>query len=416
MKRIAMISYHTCPLSSVEGKETGGMNVYVLELSKKLVELGYAVDVYTRDQDDSKEKIVQVTSNFRVIHLKAGPQTNIPKKNIEQFLPEFVNSFFSYTKKEHLTYDVIHCHYYLSGLAGLSLQKKLQKKTPLITTFHTLALMKNLVARTEDETESQERIDAEMKLIQNSQAIVSPSHADALYLEYLYQCPKEKIFIIPPGVNKGIYTPMDKTLAKKHIDVDKNTKLVLFVGRIEPLKGIDLLLYSIKIITQKHPKCPVNLLIIGGDTSQRKELWSYELQKLEELRSILHLTTAVTFLGRRKPEELPYYYNSADVAVMPSHYESFGMSALEAMSCGTPVITTDVAGISGLELTNEKHKNLLITTSNNPLLLAAKIHTFLTNEKLRHKISKQLVNTTEKFDWKYIAQKVNTLYQTLIYQ
>lgn len=411
MKRIAMISYHTCPLSSTEGKETGGMNIYVLELSKQLAKMGYLVDVYTRDQDDSKEKIVQVTPNFRVIHLKAGPQATIPKKELEPFLSEFVESFFTYTQQEKLTYDTLHCHYYLSGLAGLSIQEKLHQKTPLITTFHTLALMKNLVARTEDEKESQQRIDDEMMLIKKSQIIISPSTTDAHYLEYLYLCPKEKIVIIPPGVNKTIYKPLSKVLARKYIVVENNTKLVLFVGRVEPLKGIDVLMYAMKILTQRYPSCDINLLIIGGDTSQKKELWSYELQKLEELRHTLDLASSVTFLGRRKPEELPFFYNSADVVVMPSHYESFGMSALEAMSCGVPVITTDVTGISSLELTDEKHKNLLITTSNNPLLLASKMHTFLTNETLRNKVSKELIHATEKFDWKYIAEKVSTLYK-----
>lgn len=411
MKRIAMISYHTCPLSAQEGKETGGMNVYVLELSKQLASLGYTIDVYTRDQDDSKEKIVTVAPNLRVIHLTAGPKKNIPKKNLNSYLPEFAENFATFTQKENLDYDILHCHYYLSGLIGILINEKRQKKLPLITTFHTLALMKNLVARSIDEKESQERIEAEMLLVKQSNMIISPSTTDAYYLTYLYHCPKEKIAVIAPGVNTDIYKPIDKKVAKEKIGMEKDKKLVLFVGRIEPLKGIDILLYAFKILTVRYPHLPICLLIIGGDTSEKRELWSYELQKLEEVRQTLGITQTVKFLGRRKPEELPLYYNGADVVVMPSHYESFGMTALEAMSCGTPVITTDVAGIT--DITNNKHKNLLITTSNNPLLLSSKIHTFLTNKKLSEKISRDLVKAVKQYDWTHIADMVSVLYERL---
>lgn len=413
MKKIAMISYHTCPLSYEEGKETGGMNVYVFELSKKLAAMGYMVDVYTRAQDEISPKIVEVHENFRVIHLVSGPQKSVSRKDLSQYIPEFVENFLDFCHKENLSYDMFHCHYFLSGLIGLSLNDKLSRRIPISMTFHTLALMKNLVARSDEEKESFQRIDAEKLLVQKADCIISPSRADALSLQYLYGCERSKITIIPPGVDTHTYTPSDKEIAKEHIGLSKNQKLIVFVGRIEPLKGIDTLLYALKILKTKCPHLPINLFIIGGDMSQQKELWSDELKKLEVLRSTLDLTTAVSFVGRKKPEELPTYYNSADVVVMPSYYESFGMTALEAMACGTPVITTDVAGI--VDITNEKHKNLLITTSNNPLLLATKIRTILQSPTLAKRISKELVTTIQIYDWRYIAEKISQAYERVMY-
>src|SRR6185437_7880469 len=140
---------------------------------------------------------------------------NIPKKDLTSFLPEFAESFFTFMQKESLHYDILHCHYYLSGLIGILINEKINKELPLITTFHTLALMKNLVARNIEETETQERIAAEMLLVKESNRIVSPSTADAYYLEYLYHCPKEKISVIAPGVNTDIFKPLDKYFAKK---------------------------------------------------------------------------------------------------------------------------------------------------------------------------------------------------------
>src|SRR3989339_793855 len=172
-KRIAMISFHTCPLAYLEGKETGGMNVYVLELSKALVKKGYQVDIYTRIQDLISPEIVNLNANLRVIHLKAGPKKAIDKKLWPELVGVFSNSLNKYIKKNHLAYDIIHAHYYLSGLIALKIVKQNKHKIPLVMTFHTLALMKNLVARNNREKESKLRISAEFKLIQQSDHITA---------------------------------------------------------------------------------------------------------------------------------------------------------------------------------------------------------------------------------------------------
>lgn len=401
-KAVAMISFHTCPLASQEGKETGGMNVYVLELSKELAKSGFCVDVFTRSQEQKQPKIVSLSPNLRVIHLLAGPERFVPKKQLLYYIPEFVKNCYTFIKEQHLTYDLVHCHYYLSGLAGLEIIK--EHNLPLVITFHTLALMKNLVARDELEKEEKERVDAEFLLTKKAQKIIAPSESDKNYLQYLYNVLPEKITVVAPGVNTNIFKPIDKKEAKRFIGADLKHKIVLFVGRLEPLKGIDVLLYAIKILLVKK-RLPLCLWIVGGDAAQKYQ--SRELGKLENLRKLLHLTTVVKFLGQRPQSKLPYYYNSSEVVVIPSHYESFGIVALEAMACGVPVITTNVSGVAGL--IDEKHQSL-ITSVNNPLLLAEQIEFLLTNKKSHKKISAEILKNVRDLKWTNTAKNIIKVY------
>lgn len=411
LRQVAMISFHTCPLASQEGKETGGMNVYVLELSKQLSRLGIAVDAFTRSQDDEQPHVVQVDPLFRVIHVPAGPESPVPKKQLLQYLPEFVRNYRRFVEEQGIEYDVLHCHYYLSGLAGLDIAQQAPNRAPLVMTFHTLALMKNLVARNEVERETQERIDAEFRLVRAVDKIIAPSESDRSYLHYLYQAEADQVEVIPPGVDVAHFKPMHRPAAKALLGVHPNEHLILFCGRIEPLKGIDMLLYAMKVLVVKNPALKVCLWIIGGDVSQQPGQWSRELQKLEELRHLLDLTTVVHFAGQQAQEILPVYYNAADVVVMPSHYESFGMVAAEAMACSTPVITTNVAGVSSL--IDDQH-NLLITSVNNPLLLAAQMELLLANPQKYDAIREEVYQKVQDLNWQTIAGKIVALYQAAL--
>jgi D-inositol-3-phosphate glycosyltransferase len=404
--RVAMISYHTCPLAAQEGKETGGMNIYVLSLAKELAKKGIQVDVFTRAQDVTNPLIVQVTENFRVIHIPAGPMAALPKKEILDFIPEFSQKVIKFADQQHISYDVIHNHYYQSGLVGDEL-RKLWPAIPQVITFHTLALMKNLVARTEAEKESTFRIQTEMELIKIADTVISPSESEREYLKYLYDAAAEKIEVVQPGVDRTLFHPIDKVEAKRLIGADPKHRLLMFVGRIEPLKGIDMIMYALKILSKRNPQAEVCLWIVGGDTSDRLDNWSAELKKLEKLRSVLNLETAVKFVGQKNQDDLAYYYNAAELVVMPSHYESFGMSALEAMACGTPVVTTNVSGIS--DLMDEEHSHLL-TSVNNPLLLSEQIEDLLMKPELLKKYSQKMSREVSHLSWADTAQKMMKIY------
>lgn len=413
IQRIAMFSVHTCPLASEEGKQTGGMNVYVLELSKELAKKSYQVDVFTRAQDNTLPEIVNVCPGFRVIHLKMGPEGSIPKKELIGYINDFVTSFGEFIKNENISYDIFHCHYYLSGMAADLIKKNYNLNIPVIITFHTLALMKNLVARTESEKEDDQRIDAEKYLIKNTDAIIAPSESDREYLKYIYEAPADKIYVVTPGVDTSLFKPIDKTIAKIFIKADPDHKIILFVGRIEPLKGIDVLMYAVKIILEKNPDFKICLWIAGSDTNGMENTKSEELERLEKLKKTLNILTVVKFVGQIYQKNLPYYYNSSEVVVIPSHYESFGMAALESMACGIPVITTNVSGISGI--LDQKHEPL-ITSSNNPLLLASQIEYLLKNQKAHETFGKEILSKVQDLDWSNISNQIIDIYQNLILQ
>ena len=405
---LAVFSLHACPLASQEGKETGGLNVYVLETAKELAKLEYRIDMFTRSQDARQPYVVNVSPNVRVIHLVAGPEKPIPKRENLPLIDIFVKAFFDFAKKENLSYDLLHGHYYFSGLAGLKVRKKLE--IPLIMTFHTLALMKNLVGRTTDEKEEEYRINAELELVQKADCLIATSDSDRAYLKYLYNAPEEKISVATPGVDTKLFSEIPQLEAKKEIGARAEHKIILAVGRIEPLKGFDSLLFALKILLVRNPqlKNQLCLWIVGGDTSEPPALWSKELKHLETLRRQLGITTSVKFVGREPQKRLPYYYSAAGVVVMPSHYESFGLVALEAMACGRPVIASNVTGVSSLIGTK---RGKLITSVNNPLLLADQIEDLITNRGKFTQVKEKLKKEAEKHTWTKTARKMDRVYK-----
>lgn len=394
-KRIAVVSYHTCPLSDSEGGEIGGLNVYVLEICRQLAEKGLIIDIFTRSQNKNNQRIVEVSNNLRVIHLVAGEEKKIDKKKLIPYLSEFLMNMHDFIDKHKIIYDLVYAHYYLSGIIGLQIKKKY--RIPLFVTFHTLALMKNLVARNESEREDNKRIESELLLVQKADKIIATSILDAKYLTTLYDCPESKIAVLTPGVNLKTFSPQDKIKAKKIIGAKTKRKLILYVGRIEPLKAIDVLLYAMKILLEDNPQIQLSLWILGGDTRGK----SNELKRLEELRKLLNISTEVAFVGRKHQKELPNYYNASEIVILPSHYESFGIVALEAMSCGVPVITTDTAGIASLFA----KESVLITSANNPLMLAKKIKNLLTDKDEYSKVSHEVLEKSAKLSWRNSADK-----------
>ncbi len=430
--KIAQILYHTCPLASEEGKESGGANVYVLKLSEELAKKGIRVDMFTRSEDEKTKKIIELNKNLRLIHLKAGPEKTLPKKSLIEFIPEFVENMIKFvvtnqwpvttTKNQNVSpfpYSILDCHYFMSGLTALELEKQVINvvtghwpvtATKKIITFHTLGLIKNLVARSPSETAGETRIQEEQKLVQKSDAIIAPSKNEADYLHFLYGADKNKIKIISPGYDPTIFKSIDKISAKKRIGACQDHKIILFVGRIEPLKGIDSLLFATKIAFEKY-KTQFCVFIIGGEKNTDPQKTSNTMKKLNDLRGKLNLHTSVKFISQVSQHELVNFYNAADVVVMPSHYESFGMAALEAMACETPVIVTETAGISGVLENN--HKSIIISAGN-PLLLAEKINHILKNEKYHQKLSEEIKKTINNLTWSKTAEEIIKIYSGLI--
>jgi D-inositol-3-phosphate glycosyltransferase len=409
--RAAMISYHTCPLATLGGKDTGGMNVYVRDLARELGRHGVGVDVYTRSQDEHVPHVLHdLGFGNRIVHVPAGPETPLPRDRLQDHLDPFVEGVLSFAQSRDLHYDVIHAHYWLSGLAGLELRRRWGP--PLIQMFHTLGEMKNRVARSADEHSPPERIEAERKLLREADRVVAATQAELAQFQWLYQVDTSRVVVIPPGVDTGRFYPIHPDEAKEFVGIPAGNRLILFVGRIEPLKGIDTLLEAMSLLERENwmTSCALCLVVVGGDPDVSPEQASEEMKRLQGLREKLGLGQLVAFLGRRDQDTLPYYYSAAEAVVVPSHYESFGLVALEAMACGTPVVASETGGL--VFLVRDGETGFHVPVGDAPAL-AEKIDLLIRDEALRARLGRQARAYAQRFDWPIIADQIVELYKSL---
>jgi D-inositol-3-phosphate glycosyltransferase len=407
MLRIAMLSYHTCPLATLGGKDTGGMNVYVRDLTRQLGKMGLHVDVFTRSQDDHVPHVLhELGYGNRVVHVPAGPEHPLPKQELANHIPEFVKGVNEFAKEKGIRYDIIHSHYWMSGVAAAFLSD-LWAGTPIIHMFHTLGEMKNRVAQSEAEREGEYRIDGEKQVIRRANRVVVATMAELTQLRFLYKAEPSKMVIIPPGVDLSHFYPIPSDEAKSYVGLKPDNRMILFVGRIERLKGVDTLIQAMACLKLKENGRPVHLAIIGGDPSVSREQMTAEMSRLKDMCDGLGLDQSVVFLGRRDQDKLPYYYSAADVLVMPSHYESFGMVALEAMACGTPVIASEVGGLAYLVRDGETGFTI---PAEEPDTLCEKLAWLLNDDALHARMSQRATEYARGYAWEKIATQIVDLY------
>jgi len=405
-----MISYHTCPLATLGGKDTGGMNVYVRELSRQLGRMGIHVDVFTRSQDDHVPHILhELGYGNRVVHVPAGPEHPVPKDELATYIPEFVDGIKAFACEKGIYYDIIHSHYWMSGLAAASLSD-LWAGAPIVHMFHTLGEMKNRIARSDEEREGAYRVQGEKQALGRANRIVVSTLAELTQLRFLYKADPNKMVVIPPGVNVSRFYPIPSDEAKMYVGLKPQDRMVLFVGRIEPLKGVDTLIEAMSCLQLKEKK-PVHLAIIGGDPAASPEEMTVEMARLQTMCDALGVDQSVVFLGKRDQDKLPYYYSAAEVVVMPSHYESFGMVALEAMACGTPVIASEVGGLAYLVRDGETGFTI---PAEEPETLCEKLSWLLNDSELHQTMSQRAVEYAQDYAWEKIAKQIVEVYDGLV--
>jgi len=411
MLRIAMLSYHTCPLAILGGKDTGGMNVYVRDLTRELGRLGIHVDVFTRSQDEHVPHVVhELGYGNRVVHVTAGPEVPVAKRELPDYIPEFVEGIKSFAAEKGIQYDLIHSHYWMSGLAAEALSDA-WGGTPIVQMFHTLGEMKNRIARSDEERESPERIAGEKRILARADRIVVATLAERTQLRFLYKVNERKLVIIPPGVDTSHFYPIPSDEAKQYIGLKPEDRMVLYVGRIEPLKGVGTLIEAMSCLKFKDQTGPVHLAIIGGEPEANPEEMSTEMARLQMLSDDLAMDQTVVFLGKRGQNTLPYYYSAAEVLVMPSHYESFGMVALEAMACGTPVIASAVGGLGFLVQDGETGYTV---PNDEPDKLCEKLTLLLGDFNLRQKMGQRAEEVAQSYSWEKIANQIVAVYEELV--
>ena len=410
--RIAMISYHTCPLAILGGKDTGGMNVYVRELTRKLGRMGIHVDIFTRSQDEHIPSVLHdLGYGNRVVHVPAGPEVPLPKQELAEYISTFSEYILEFAAQRGCNYDLIHSHYWMSGLAAEELQKAWN--VPIVQMFHTLGLMKQRVAQNQEEAEGQYRIQGEHQVLKIADRIIAATVAEMAQLQWLYHVDKEKIAVIPPGVDTSHFYPIPPPEAKEFIGIPTDSRMLLYVGRIEPLKGVDTLIQAISRMGKNGDLCRYNLCmtIIGGEPDASRDIMTQEMARLQRLSSEYGLDEFVTFLGRRSQDTLPYYYSAADAVIMPSHYESFGMVALEAMACGTPVIASQVGGLAFLVQDGETGYHIPVGDIE---ALGDRLTLLLEDDELHAQISRHAAAFAQDYAWGKIANKIADLYQQML--
>jgi D-inositol-3-phosphate glycosyltransferase len=409
--RIAVLSYHTCPLATLGGKDAGGMNVYVRDLARFLGREGIELDVFTRSQDEHVPHVLHdLGYGNRVAHIPAGPEYPLPKETLTDHIPEFADRILAFADAKGLQYDLIHSHYWMSGLAAEKLSAIWN--VPVIQMFHTLGKLKQAVPHNAEEAEGEYRIAGESRVIENVDRIIAATSTEKEQLEVLYQAPSQKIEIIPPGVDLSHFYPIPPDEAKEYAGVPLDKKMLLFVGRIEPLKGIKTLLRAIGILSANGQTGEnICLAVIGGELENDKGEETEEARLLRELRDEYGLEDMVTFLGKQDQDSLPYYYSAAEMVIMPSHYESFGMVALESMACGTPVIASLVGGL--IHLVEDGVTGYHIPVED-PQALSFRIECLIKDKALRYRMGHDAFAFAKKYSWENISNRMTRLYSELL--
>ncbi len=387
--RIAMLSVHSCPVGALGTRDTGGMSVYIRELAAELGCQGHRVDVYTRVHDSADKQVYELGGNARLIHLKAGGSEEIHKLAVYPHLPDFACNLEGFRRQENCQYDLISSHYWLSALTANYLQQWWH--IPHITMFHTMGLIKNRVGIGEDEPEL--RIEMERQMVATCQRIIAATEKEKADIVQLYGGSPERISVIPCGVNLELFRPVEKAAAKRRLGLGEE-RLILCIGRIEPLKGIDRLIQAMPLLG--NGRSPT-LVVVGGDGDSEAEIG-----QLRQLADTLHVRDSVIFRGRVQHERLPDYYSAADVCVVPSFYESFGLVALEALACGAPVVATDVGNLSNIIRQGETG---YVVADNQPQHLAEKIARFVTGEEKGPTFASSIRESVTRFAWPNIARE-----------
>ncbi len=395
--RVALISVHTSPLARPGGQKAGGLNVYVLELAQQLASSGRSVDIFSRATDPKTPLVTQIAPNLRAVHLRAGPARYLSPGSVYKRLDAFTQALDRFAAAEGRRYDLVHSHYWLSGLVGERLKTRWQ--APHVTMFHTLGEIKNRASP--DEHEPDLRIRSEAEIIRGVDAVICATEHERNLLRQLYAADPAKVRVIPLGVDLDRFRPAEKAAARAALGLGEE-RIVLFVGRLEPLKGVDILINAAALL-ESDVECTV--LIVGGDESSRAQV-----SRLRELARTRGIANRVAFVGAVDHGVLPLYYSAADVCVVPSHYESFGLVAVEAMASGLPVVASRVGGLA--RTVKDGETGYLIPWLC-PEPFAERIELLLDNEPLRRNLGEAAREAVARYRWENVAAAVLALYEEL---
>lgn len=407
-KKIAFISEHASPLASLGGVDSGGQNVYVAELAKYVSTLDYDVDIYTRWENPSLPRVIRWLPGVRVIHVQAGPVQIIPKEELLQHMPAFREDMLLFIKKENIRYALMHANFFMSALVAAELKEVLL--IPFVVTFHALGRVRLIHQGAQDKFPP-ERINIEQETIRKADHIIAECPQDREDLINYYNASPEKITIVPCGFNPQEFYPVSRSLARSIIGIDQKENVILQLGRMVPRKGVDNVVKA--LASAKLKTNALRLVVVGGESDNPDPLQCVEIARLQDVAKREGVLDAITFVGRKDRAMLKYYYSAADIFITTPWYEPFGITPLEAMACGTPVIGSNVGGI---KYSVADGKTGFLVPPNDPDALADKICMLFDNRNLLNSMKENAVKRVNAlFTWAKVANAATCLYENILH-
>jgi D-inositol-3-phosphate glycosyltransferase len=400
--RIAMISDHASPLAAVGGIDSGGQNIYVAETARHLAAQGCMVDIFTRKDQPELPEIVEWLPGVRVVHVPAGPAAFVRKEEILPWIPEFASFVQGFAARER--YDLVHAHFFMSGLVAMQLKNVLG--LPFVVTFHALGLVRRLHQGAADEFPTK-RIAIERDIVDAADGLIAECPDDRRNLVTLYNADPHKIAVIPCGFASDDFWPIAPRFARRALGLRSDVPVLLSVGRLVPRKGVDNIIRALGVLV-KRLSVPAELLVVGGNSDIPDCQATPEIGRLRAVATEAGVADRVTFTGRRSRELLKLYYSAADVFVTTPWYEPFGMTPVEAMACGTPVVGARVGGIQYSVLDGVTG---YLVPPNDPVALAERLDQICCSRRLAERFSSGAVRRAYTlFRWERVARSLATLY------
>jgi phosphoheptose isomerase len=406
-RKIAFISEHASPLATLGGVDSGGQNVYVGELARQLADIGYAVDIFTRWDNPNLPQVVSWLTDVRVIHVEAGPTEFVEKERLFSYMPEFARNMISFMVQEETPYDLVHANFWMSGWVAMEVKRTLS--VPFVITFHALGAIRKIHQGEQDRFPA-ERIDVERRIVQEADQVLAECPQDVDDLMQHYDASRDKITLIPCGFNPNEFYPLDRLLARMVLNLPAQDHIILQLGRMVPRKGVDNVVRALGRVNSTSNT--VRLIVVGGESDDITTECNPEIARLQGIAAEAGVSDRVIFAGRKNRDMLKYYYAAADVFITTPWYEPFGITPLEAMACGTPVIGANVGGIKYSVVDG---KTGYLVPPQDPEALAARLETLLSSPALLEEMKKNaILRVNTFFTWSRVAALAGRLYERVL--
>jgi glycosyltransferase involved in cell wall biosynthesis len=403
IRRVALISEHASPIAPPGSVDSGGQNVYVAQVARHLARRGMSVDVLTRRDDARLSEVEQLADGVRVVHIKAGPEHYVPKEDLLDYMDEFAEGMLDGTPRER-EYDLVHANFFMSGLVAA--RYKQVRGVPFVITFHALGRVRMLHQGKADRF-PRERTEIEQRLIRQADRVIAECPQDRIDQVSLYSADPEKIRVVPCGFDESEFHPIHRRLARREIGFADDGPLIVHVGRMVPRKGVDNVIRGFAGLVRRS-KIAARLVIVGGESDDPDPAATPEIGRLREIAAGEGVLDRVIFTGRRARDRLKYYYSAADLFVTTPWYEPFGITPLESMACGTPVIGSRVGG---LQHSIRDGETGFLVPPNDPETLCDRMTRALAEPAILDRLSRQAVDWVNRhFTWRMVTAQLARVY------